>query len=106
MFDAAKAAKQAGLGVLFHTNGGMNQEPLAALLEYADAVTVDLKAFTPEFYREVSSSQLEPVLRTLEQIYQTGIHLEIVNLVIPTLNDNLDDIRCLFTSPASIPPIN
>jgi pyruvate formate lyase activating enzyme len=93
MFDAAKAAKQAGLGVLFHTNGGMNQEPLAALLKYADAVTVDLKAFTPEFYREVSSSQLEPVLRTLEQIYQTGIHLEIVNLVIPTLNDNLDDIR-------------
>jgi pyruvate formate lyase activating enzyme len=93
MFDVAQLAKRSGLGTLFHTNGGMNEEPLAALLEHMDAVTVDLKAFTSEFYREVSGSQLEPVLRTLGQIYQSGIHLEIVNLVIPTLNDDLDDIR-------------
>lgn len=33
MFDVAKVAKEAGLGTLFHTNGSMNQEPLAALLE-------------------------------------------------------------------------
>jgi pyruvate formate lyase activating enzyme len=93
MFDVAKVAKQAGMGTLFHTNGGMNEEPLAALLEHMDAVTVDLKAFTPEFYQEVSSSQLEPVLRTLQQIHQSGVHLEIVNLVVTTLNDNMDDIR-------------
>ena len=93
MFDVAKAAKEAGLGALFHTNGGMNEEPLAALLAYMDAVTVDLKAFTPEFYQEVSSSELEPVLRTLQQIHRSGAHLEIVNLVIPTLNDDMDDVR-------------
>jgi pyruvate formate lyase activating enzyme len=58
-----------------------------------DAVTVDLKAFTPEFYQQVSSSQLEPVLRTLKQIYRSGVHLEIVNLVIPTLNDDMADVR-------------
>jgi pyruvate formate lyase activating enzyme len=93
MFDVAKVAKQAGMGTLFHTNGGMNEEPLAALLEHMDAVTVDLKAFTPEFYQEVSSSKLEPVLRTLQQIHQSGVHLEIVNLVVTTLNDDMDDIR-------------
>jgi pyruvate formate lyase activating enzyme len=93
MFDVTKAAKRAGLRALFHTNGGMSEEPLAALLELMDAVTVDLKAFTPEFYREVSSSELEPVLRTLQQIHESGVHLEIVNLVVPTLNDELDDIR-------------
>jgi pyruvate formate lyase activating enzyme len=93
MFDVARAAKQAGMRTLFHTNGGMNEEPLAALLEQMDAVTVDLKAFTPEFYQEVSSSRLEPVLRTLQQIHQSGVHLEIVNLVVPTLNDDMDDIR-------------
>jgi pyruvate formate lyase activating enzyme len=42
MFDVAKVAKQAGMGTLFHTNGGMNEDPLAALLEHMDAVTVDL----------------------------------------------------------------
>ena len=93
MFDVAKVAKRAGMGTLFHTNGSMNEEPLAALLEHMDSVTVDLKGFTPEFYRQVSSSELWPVLRTLEQIHHSGVHLEIVNLVVTTLNDNLDDIR-------------
>jgi len=93
MFDVARIAKRVGMRALFHTNGGMNEEPLAALLEYMDAVTVDLKAFTPEFYQKVSSSELEPVLRTLQQIHRSGIHLEIVNLVVTTLNDNMEDIR-------------
>jgi pyruvate formate lyase activating enzyme len=93
MLDVAKEANRKGMGTLFHSNGGMNQEPLAALLEVMDAVTVDLKAFTPQFYREVSSSELEPVLRTLQQIHRSGRHLEIVNLMIPTLNDDLDDVR-------------
>jgi pyruvate formate lyase activating enzyme len=93
MFDVARAARQAGMGTLFHTNGGMNEEPLAALLEQMDAVTVDLKAFTAQFYREVSASELAPVLRTLQQIHRSKAHLEIVNLVIPTLNDDIEDIR-------------
>lgn len=93
MFDVAKAAKAVGLRTLCHTNGGMNEEPLAALLEYMDAVIVDLKSFSPKFYREVSGAELEPVLRTLQQIYRSGAYLEIVNLIIPTLNDDLDDIR-------------
>jgi pyruvate formate lyase activating enzyme len=93
MFDVAKAAKAADMWALFHTNGSMNEEPLAALLEYMDAVTIDLKAFTPEFYQDVSSSQLEPVLRTLRQVHQSGAHLEIVNLMVTTLNDDMDDVR-------------
>jgi pyruvate formate lyase activating enzyme len=72
MFDVAKVAKRVGMGSLFHTNGGMNEEPSAALLEHMDAVTVDLKAFTPEFYQEVSSAKLKPVLRTLQQIHQSA----------------------------------
>ena len=93
MYDIAARAKEAGLWALFHTNGGMNREPMLALLKLMDSVTVDLKAFTEEFYEQVSSSRLAPVLSTLETIRETGKHLEIVNLVIPTLNDNLDDIR-------------
>jgi len=93
MLEVVKLAKQAGLGTLFHTNGGLLEEPLAMLLEYMDAVTVDLKAFTPEFYREVCSSELDPVLNTLQQAHRSDAHLEIVNLIVTTLNDDLDDIR-------------
>ena len=93
MYDIAARAKEAGLWALCHTNGGMNREPMLALLELMDGVTVDLKAFTEEFYEQISSSRLAPVLSTLETIRGAGKHLEIVNLVIPTLNDNLDDVR-------------
>lgn len=93
MFDIVKMAKQKGLKTLFHTNGSISTDPLLALLKYMDAVTVDLKAFTEKFYSEVSSSELEPVLHTLRTVKSYGRHLEIVNLVIPTLNDNPKDIR-------------
>ena len=93
MYDTAARANEAGLRALCHTNGGMNREPMLALLEVMDAVTVDLKAFTEEFYHRVCDSTLGPVLRTLETVRASGRHLEIVNLVIPTLNDDLDDIQ-------------
>ena len=93
MYDIARLAKEKGFGVLFHTNGLINEEPLFSLLEYMNAVTADLKAFTDKFYREVCSSRLEPVLKTLKNIHKAGKHLELVNLMIPTLNDNPEDVR-------------
>jgi pyruvate formate lyase activating enzyme len=56
-------------------------------------VVVDLKGFTKKFYRETSSAELEPVLRTLKIIREEEVWLEITNLIIPTLNDDLEDIR-------------
>ncbi|HIP96020.1 MAG TPA: AmmeMemoRadiSam system radical SAM enzyme [Anaerolineae bacterium] len=93
MFDIARLARERGLRALFHTNGLLNREPMLALLEVMNAVTVDLKAFTPEFYQRVCSSELEPVLSTLQTVRETDRHLEVVNLVIPGKNDNPDDIR-------------
>jgi pyruvate formate lyase activating enzyme len=93
MFDIVKIAKQKGLKTLVHTNGSMSTDPLLDLLKYMDAVTVDLKAFTEKFYGEVSSSELEPVLHTLKTVKSYGRHLEIVNLMIPTLNDDPKDVR-------------
>lgn len=93
MLDIMVAGKKEGLKLLFHTNGGIAKEPLSDLLTVTDAVTVDLKGFTEIFYGNVSSSRLRPVLDTLKRVRATSVHLEIVNLVIPTLNDNNNDIE-------------
>lgn len=93
VYDTARYAKTKGLKILWHSNGGINPEPLRDLLQYTDAVTIDLKGFTEKFYRELSSAELKPVLRTLKIIKEEGVWLEIVNLLIPTLNDDPDDIR-------------
>jgi pyruvate formate lyase activating enzyme len=107
MLAVAKEAKRRGIYFGFHTNGAINPEPLKELLEYTDAVAVDLKAFDDDFYEYVtepterfkpSTPPLEAVLRTLRIIREEGVWLEIVYLVIPTLNDDMDEIRemCLW----------
>ena len=104
MYDVAKIAHDRGLTTALHSNGAMNPEPLRELLKNMDAVTIDLKSFTDEFYEYVteqavsgpfkpSSPPLESVLATLKIIREEGVWLEIVNLVIPTLNDDMDTIR-------------
>ena len=93
MLDIAKLAQKKGIKILFHSNGSMSPEPLRELLKYTDAVTIDLKGFTNKFYSEASSASLEPVLETLKIIKEEGKWLEIVNLIIPTLNDDPKDIK-------------
>ncbi len=92
-FDAAVAAKQAGLFNIWVSAGYINEEPLREILPYIDGANIDLKGFTEEFYRNVTTASLKPVLRTLEMFVEAGKILEITNLVIPTLNDDMKTIR-------------
>jgi pyruvate formate lyase activating enzyme len=66
----------------------MNQAPLTEMCEVLDAIKIDLKGYSPGFYRNVCGAELEPVLRSIKQVAKSGTHLEIVNLVVPTLNDS------------------
>jgi len=93
MYDVVQLAKKKGLMTLCHTNGGMAGTPMLELLKLMDAVTVDLKSFSQKFYQEISGARLEPVLESLKTIKGANKHLEIVNLIIPTLNDQMDDIK-------------
>ncbi|MGE0088973.1 MAG: AmmeMemoRadiSam system radical SAM enzyme [Bacteroidales bacterium] len=88
MLDTAKLIKSAGLKNVMVTNGFINPEPLKMLNNYIDAYNVDLKAFNNDFFRKYTKSELEPVKETLKSIIKAGKHLEITNLVIPTLNDS------------------
>ena len=83
-----QAAHAAGFRNVLVTAGYINEEPLRALRPYVDAANVDIKAFSDAFYRDVCSATLEPVLRTVLLLKESGVHVEITNLVIPTLNDS------------------
>lgn len=93
MLDTARLAKENGLMNLVHSAGYIEPEPLSALSPYLDAANIDLKGFDPAFYRELVGGELDPVLRTLELLKSQGVHVEITNLVIPTLNDDQGLIR-------------
>ncbi|MBU2446429.1 MAG: AmmeMemoRadiSam system radical SAM enzyme [Bacteroidetes bacterium] len=97
MYDISELGKKAGLITIFHTNGGMQPEPMRQLLKNMAGVTVDLKGFTADFYKDVSFANMKPVLETLKLIKKENVWLEIVNLIIPTLNDNFDNIKQMCT---------
>lgn len=88
LLDVAHAARERGLRAVLVSCGYMNEAPLAEMIAALDAIKIDLKGFTPEFYRDVSGAELQPVLRSIRQVARAGRHLELVNLVVPTLNDS------------------
>jgi len=95
MLAIAKLARQAGLRSVVVSAGFINQEPLRELCRAVDAIKIDLKGYDEGFYREVCGGELHSVLATIQTIYESGAHLELVNLVVPTLNDDLDQLRQL-----------
>jgi len=98
MWETAQLAKKAGLLNVSHSNGFINPGPLRNLCKVLDAVNVDLKGFTENFYQELCSGELAPVLNSLKILKQEKVHLEITNLVIPTKNDEMPIVKemCLW----------
>ncbi|MEW6376702.1 MAG: AmmeMemoRadiSam system radical SAM enzyme [Thermodesulfobacteriota bacterium] len=96
LYDISVIAKRSGIKTSIVSNGYINREPLLKLLSVLDAVKIDLKGFSEKFYEEVSSATLKPVLESLVTVKKEKVWLEIVNLVVPTLNDdpNMIDAMC------------
>jgi len=104
VLDCAKAVRASGMKNVLVTNGFISEEPLTELLPYIDAMNIDLKAGSESFYREVCDGQLEPVMRTIKAAHAAGCHVELTTLLIPTLNDRMDEIREMAQWIASVSP--
>jgi pyruvate formate lyase activating enzyme len=98
MYDISVLAKRNGILSVCHSNGYINPQPLNDLAKYLGAACIDLKGFTEVFYQEMSEGTLQPVLNTIKQLRAKGVHVEIVNLVIPTKNDSMQVVKkmCLW----------
>ncbi|MFQ5905667.1 MAG: AmmeMemoRadiSam system radical SAM enzyme [bacterium] len=94
LIDAGSLVHQRGLKNVLVTNGMINEEPLRRLLPLIDAMNIDLKAMDEDFYRRVAKGNLKAVLKTIE-ISKESCHVEITNLIIPTLNDKDGQISTL-----------
>jgi pyruvate formate lyase activating enzyme len=95
MLDTARLARRSGLRNVVISAGYVNEEPLRELCRATDAIKIDLKGNNEDFYREVCGGTLEPVLNAIRIIHEMGVWLEIVNLVVPTLNDDSAELRAL-----------
>ena len=91
--DTARLAHENGLWNILVTAGYVCQEPLAELLPYLDAANIDLKSFSYDIYQRISGGHLSTVLDTILAMRDAGVWIELTNLVIPSVNDDMDIIR-------------
>ncbi|MBO6559400.1 MAG: AmmeMemoRadiSam system radical SAM enzyme [Nisaea sp.] len=87
--DVAIACREAGVKNVAVTAGYLTDKARPAFFRHMDAANVDLKAFTEDFYKQVTKSELGPVLDTLVYLREeTDVWFEITNLIIPGENDS------------------
>jgi pyruvate formate lyase activating enzyme len=89
--DIAKIAHEKGLVNLFVTNGYMTPETIKQMMGLIDAAVVNFKGngevkFSNRY--EIVSS-VEPVKESLIGLKKSGIHVEITDLIVPTVGDSL-----------------
>ena len=95
VYDSAVAGRRQGVRSVMVSNGYIQEKPLLDLCGVLDAIKVDLKSFREKYYKEVCAAELKPVLESLQIIRGAGLWLEIVYLMVPTLNDSAEEIEDL-----------
>jgi pyruvate formate lyase activating enzyme len=93
VMDAAEAGHREGVRSVMVSNGFIQQEPLRGLCDRLDAIKIDLKSYSEAYYRDVVRGALKPVLETIATARRRAKWLEVVYLVVPTLNDSDADFR-------------
>jgi len=91
--DIAALARAKKIRSVVVSNGYLNRKPLLDLCGLVDAIKIDLKAFDETYYRDICGAALRPVLDTILAIRAQGTWLELVYLVVPTLNDSPAKIK-------------
>ncbi len=88
MRETAILAREEGLANIMVSNGFQSPQCLDELKNLIQAANIDLKSFRDEFYRDICSARLGPVLKNLAHMKKLDWHLEVTTLVIPETNDS------------------
>lgn len=91
VLDTAKLVKDAGMKNVIVTNGTASPEILEKLLPYIDAMNIDLKGFSEEYYRKLGGS----FTAVKEFIVQAAAncHVELTTLIVPGENDSVREME-------------
>ena len=92
VLDTAKLAKEADLKTVMVTNGTAEISVLKKLAPYIDAMNIDLKGFTDEYYNKVLGGCRQQVLDFITEAVKSA-HVELTTLIVPGENDTEEEIR-------------
>lgn len=93
ILDTSRAATKEGIYTVLVTNGVIDEEPMSLLSQSVRAMNIDIKSWNDKFYRSEIGIDKKYVLRSIEQSFSAGIHIELTTLVIPGKSDDLKDME-------------
>ncbi|MGA7922900.1 MAG: AmmeMemoRadiSam system radical SAM enzyme [Thermoplasmata archaeon] len=95
--DIIRVAHRHGLFANFVTNGYMTPEAVDLLAPQLDAISVDFKGSGEEgFMRKyITAKGPAPILDTMSALQQRGVHVEVTDLIVPTVGDDPEALRKL-----------
>lgn len=102
--DCSVLAREQGLKNIFVSNGYMAEATTRKLAPVLDAINIDIKSFSDDFYRKICAARLQPVLDTVRLMHELGVWVEITTLLIPGLNDSEAELRQIAEFIVSLDP--
>ena len=100
--DTACLVKQNGMKTVVVTNGSVELEILEEILPYIDAMNIDLKGFTEDYYRKLGGN-LNTVKAFIERAAK-DCHVELTTLIVPGENDSKEKMEQEAAWIASLSP--
>ncbi len=101
-YDCCLLAHEQNLKNVFVSNGYMGEKVTRKLAPVLDAINIDIKAFSDDFYRKICGARLQPVLDNVRLMHELGVWVEITTLIIPGLNDSEVELQQIADFIASI----
>jgi pyruvate formate lyase activating enzyme len=98
--DGARAVRERGMKTVVVTNGCVELPVLRQVLPDIDAFNIDLKGFTPAWYRRLGG-ELSAVQAFIREAAAAS-HVELTTLVVPGCNDTPEEMRALAAWVASV----
>ena len=94
VLDTFQLAKAKDLYTVYVTNGYMAPELLDKLITVLDAASIDIKAFSKTSMKKMTGgvSDFEGILDTCMRLKKSGVHVEIVTNIMPSVNDDMSEL--------------
>lgn len=85
-------AHKQGLHTAYVSNGNATPEVLDFIRPYTNFYKIDLKSFNDKHYRELGGV-LDNILESIQGVYERGMWLELVTLIVPNFNDSDAELK-------------
>jgi pyruvate formate lyase activating enzyme len=101
VIDASKEVHKRGLKTVLVSNGCVTEEVAKKVIPCIDAMNIDLKGFSDEYYSSFLKGDRQMVMDFIARASKS-CHMEVTTLIVPTYNDSEREIEEIASFIASL----